>query len=91
MAQVVSKVAQFPIGPLRAVIMSVTHTGVTVSTMTTADHGLTTIAAVFANNETGDTDILVQKNTNSGGAALGSIYTSLATSGDVVTYLVLGN
>lgn len=91
MAQVAVTLHQFPIGPLRARLMQVTHTGVTDSTLTANDHGFTTIAAVFANNETGDTDILVQKNTNSSGAALGSIYTTLVTSGDVVTYLILGN
>lgn len=91
MAQVVSGQQTFPIGPLRAVILTVTHTDVTTSTLTTADHGLSNIALVLANNETGDTDILVQKNTNSSGAALGSIYTTLVTSGDVVTYYILGN
>lgn len=91
MAQIVTRKHQFPIGPLKAVVLEVNHDSVTSSTLTTADHGFTTIAAVFANNETGDTDILVQKNTDSGGAALGSIYTTLVTSGDVVTYLILGN
>jgi len=91
MAQSAVKKATFPIGPLRAVVIEVTHTDVTSSTITTADHGLSNIVLAVANNETGDTDILVQKNTNSGGAALGSVYTTSVTSNDVVTYLLLGN
>jgi hypothetical protein len=91
MAQVVSRKQQFPIGPLRAVILEVSHQGVTSSVLTPADHGFTSIAAVFANQETGDTDILVQKNVNASGASLGSIYTTLVTSNDVVTYLIFGN
>lgn len=91
MAQSVSRKGTFPIGPHRAVIIEVTHTGVTSSTITKADHGLGNIVLALANNETADTDYLVQKNTDSGGAALGSVYTTNVTSGDVVTYLLLGN
>lgn len=91
MAQSVVKKHQYPIGPLKAVILEVTHTGVTTSTLTSADHGMTSIAFVAANNESGDTDISVQKNRNSGGVSLGSIYSSGVTSGDVVTYYILGN
>lgn len=91
MAQAVVRKSTYPIGPLRAVIMEVTHTGVTTSTITTADHGLGNIVAAFANNETTETQGLVQINKNSGGAALGSVYTTSVTSGDVVTYLLLGN
>jgi hypothetical protein len=91
MAQSVVKKATFPIGPLRAVIVEVTHTGVTSSTITTDDHGLSNIVFVSGNNETSDTDILIQKNKESGGTVLGSVYTTLVTSNDVVTYLLIGN
>jgi hypothetical protein len=91
MAQAVSGLKSFPIGPLRAVILTVTHTAVTTSTITKADHGLTNITACFMNNETTENDGLVQINKNSGGAALGSVYTTSVTSGDVCTYLIYGN
>lgn len=91
MAQSVVVTHTYPIGPLRAVILEVTHTGVTESIVTTDDHGLGSIAFASGNNETGDTDQLVQKNVGSGGAELGSVKTSSVTSGDVVTLFLLGN
>lgn len=92
MPQVVSNLKSYPIGPLRAVIVTVTHDSVTSSTLTRADHGLTNIEFAIANSEsTNDTDFTVQKNTNSGGSAIGSVYTTGVTAGNVLTYYILGN
>jgi hypothetical protein len=90
MAAVASGYQTMPFGPLRAVIVTVTHTSVTTSTLTSADHGLRHIEFVKMNNETSEDLGLVQRNKNSGGVANGSIYTTGVTSGDVCTYLILG-
>jgi hypothetical protein len=78
-------------GTLRMAVCTVTHTGVTTSTLTTADHGFKNIEFVVANNRTSEAQALVQKNTDSGGAKAGSIYTTSVVSGDVVDYLIFGN
>lgn len=79
------------IGPLKCAVLTVTHTAVTTSTLTTADHGFKNIAFVTSSNQTTEAQGLVQKNRNSGGVAAGSIYTTSVTSGDVVDYFILGN
>jgi hypothetical protein len=91
MAQVVSGKKDFVLGPYRGVIITVTHSAVTTSTITKDDHGLSNIVFGSGNNETTEASGLIQINKNSGGAALGSVYTTSVQSGDVVTYLLIGN
>lgn len=91
MAFTASKVTQYPLSQHRTVVMQVTHTGVTTSTLTKDHHGLSNIISCTFNNETTEGDGLVQINVDVSGAALGSVYTTGVTAGDVVTYVIVGN
>lgn len=91
MAQQVVKTFHNVVGQLFEVTVQVTHTAVTSSVLTPADHGLTNIVSVATNNETtAGAPQLVQMNKNASGASIGSIYTTSATSGDVITYIIKG-
>lgn len=91
MAQVVSGKREIVFGPLRLIILTVTHTAVTTSTVTANDHGLRSIVGGWINNETTEDQGLLKINQNSGGAAIGSAYLTAVTSGDVVTMFLIGN
>lgn len=90
MAQVVVKKSDIPLGPLRLKVFQVTHTGVTASTLTEADHGMRSIVASWINNRTNEANGKCEPDTNSSGAALGSNYVSSVTDGDVVDVFLLG-